>query len=161
MHFVEPTSWWPVSTRACHWTILQARWIPSTPFFLKPILILTFHLWLGLPRGYFPLHFWNKFFMHVLHLHQSHISWFDHPWLLTSIIFFFGGWGYVLSVLRVQIIKLSIKLYMFWGSQVRNCSECGCLGCDTVTSCMCILTFSRNTLPLVVLNDYLPHNVPL
>jgi hypothetical protein len=50
---------------------------------------------------------------------------------------------------------------MFWGSQGRNCSECGRLACDTVKACMCILTFWRNILPPVALNDHLPHNVPL
>jgi len=52
-----------VYTRACHWSIPTTRCIQSTssnPASLRSVLILSYHLRLGLPSGLFPSGFTTK-----------------------------------------------------------------------------------------------------
>jgi hypothetical protein len=75
-----------VFTRARHWSLSWARWILSTssrPLPLRSILILSYHLCLGLPSGVFPSDFPTNilyaFFIYACYVpHQSH-PWFCHP----------------------------------------------------------------------------------
>jgi hypothetical protein len=74
-----------VLTKACHWTLSwasQVQFIPSIPVSLRPILMLSSHLCLGLHSGLLPLGLPTKTFLlpHVCHVPcRPHPHWFIHP----------------------------------------------------------------------------------
>jgi hypothetical protein len=74
-------------TRALHWSLSWARSIQSIwphPIFPKSILILSSHLYVGLPSGLFPSDFPPKSYMHSFSPNvcympcPCHPPWFDH-----------------------------------------------------------------------------------
>jgi len=81
-----------VLTTVRHWSPTWARWIQSThshPVSLRYILILPFHLHLGLPSGLFPSGFPTKIFVRISH--PSHACCTPRPFhflhLITLITF--------------------------------------------------------------------------
>jgi hypothetical protein len=61
--FTQPEGSITVFTRAFHWSpswVILIRSILLHPIFLKPILVLYFHLRLGLPSALFPSGFYTK-----------------------------------------------------------------------------------------------------
>jgi hypothetical protein len=71
-----------VFTRALHWSLSWARLIQSIqphPVSLRSILILSTHLYLVLPSGFFVLAFSPISYMHSFSSHSCYISYPSHP----------------------------------------------------------------------------------
>jgi hypothetical protein len=90
-----------VFTRVHQWTLSWARWIHSKPCFFNILLVLTSHLCMGLPSGFYHSGFLTNF---LCIAHLSHVC-YSPTWNCHMYIF--------LLVWRRRHINESV-LIKFW-----------------------------------------------
>jgi hypothetical protein len=98
-----------VFTRTCQWSLFSAKWIQPTPqtiFPIRSILILSFHLILGLPSDVFLSGFSNQNFVGIYSLlHAPYMYLPAHPRLYCPNNIW--RWEHIMELLTMRFYPAS------------------------------------------------------